>query len=98
MVEKFRFICVSNNGGDNNLNDSANVVQKSACSGCSRQTPTNELFFCKGCASNNSANKKVPIIPLESFTMGGDNRSLFVLLGRVLSQLRTNFCFKKLKK
>ncbi|KAF7635549.1 RING-type domain-containing protein [Meloidogyne graminicola] len=57
MVEKFRFICVSNCGISNN-NDNADC-DKSICTGCTRQTPTNELFFCKGCVHNNNTKKKL---------------------------------------
>lgn len=56
MVEKFRFISFANNGFNND--SSTDSVEKSACSGCSRQTPTNELFFCKGCGPMNSVTKK----------------------------------------
>uniref|UniRef100_A0A915NWS2 RING-type domain-containing protein n=1 Tax=Meloidogyne floridensis TaxID=298350 RepID=A0A915NWS2_9BILA len=50
MVEKFRFISFTNSGFNGN-DSSADSGDKNTCSGCSRPTPTNELFFCKGCAS-----------------------------------------------
>lgn len=56
MVEKFRFISFTNSGFNGN-DSSADSGEKNTCSGCSRPTPTNELFFCKGCAS--VTNKKV---------------------------------------
>jgi len=56
MVEKFRFISFTNSGFNGN-DSSADSGDKNTCSGCSRPTPTNELFFCKGCAS--VTNKKV---------------------------------------
>jgi hypothetical protein len=54
LVEKFRYIGV--NGSD--TTNPFVVGEKNPCNGCSRQTPINELFFCKTCAFNGLTDSK----------------------------------------